>query len=302
MAEKKKQPGNDSFSVRLTSALSKKKDDANTSVDAAAANSATPVKQPPATSKQRTPDADSFTMRLTNQVKVSATAEKRTPPPRQTSLYGSSPVGAGDHIVREGECIASIANEAGHLWTTVWDDAENADLRAARQDPNVLLAGDRVHIPPIENKLESGETELRHRFIRRREPANITITLRDKQGNPRANESFSLNVDGEVTEGYTDPNGVLRAVVAPTADTAWLTLPDAGESYPLRLARLQPAAAAAGAQGRLNNIGFNCGTPGKVWTARARAALQLFQARYGLPATGEYDVDTRAKLEAAHGS
>ena len=51
------------------------------------------------------------------------------------------------HVVKPGECIFTIANEARHRWETIWDDPGNSALRELREAPGILLPGDEVQIP-----------------------------------------------------------------------------------------------------------------------------------------------------------
>ena len=94
-------------------------------------------------------------------------------------------VGQGEYVVKAGECMSSIAFKQGFFWQTLWDLSENSELQRVRKDPFVLLAGDRVHIPHIRPKMESGGTEQKHTFRRKGVPAHFTLTLLT-QGNPRA--------------------------------------------------------------------------------------------------------------------
>lgn len=76
-----------------------------------------------------------------------------------------------DHTVRQGECINSLAERYGFFPDTLWDAAENKDLRELREDPNILQPGDVVHIPDLTRGEESGGTDELHRFRRRGVPA-----------------------------------------------------------------------------------------------------------------------------------
>ena len=54
--------------------------------------------------------------------------------------------------MKEGECVGSIAFEHGFFPDTLWDHPNNAELKGKRGDPNVLLAGDVVHVPDLRPK------------------------------------------------------------------------------------------------------------------------------------------------------
>ena len=52
------------------------------------------------------------------------------------------------HMVKEGECLDSIALDHGFAdWRTIYDHPKNTDLRSKRPDPNVIHPGDKLFIP-----------------------------------------------------------------------------------------------------------------------------------------------------------
>jgi len=241
---------------------------------------------------------------LTTDADAPAQSPEEVPPPEPEEDAAAEPVGAGEYVVSEGECISSIAKETGHFWKTLWSEPRNAELREARQDPNVLLPGDRVTIPEVRPKEEPGETEARHRFVRRGEPAGLRMRIRGERG-PRANQPFSLEVDGEpYAEGVTDANGVVATPLPPGARRGRLTVGEPPDRIRMRLhfGHLSPLNAPTGVAERLRNLGFLCGRPAEATPEQVRAALQTFQSRHGLPPSGELDAATRRELRREHGN
>jgi Putative peptidoglycan binding domain len=264
-------------------------------------------KKPPTPETPAAPGAspfDSFSGRLDSALKQTerppeAAEQNAAPSPPESA----APVGGGGHVVKQGECISSIAENAGHCWETLWDDPANAELRQARRDPNVLLPGDRVHVPPLREKWEPRPTEMRHRFRRRGWPEIFRVrVLRDDE--PRGNQPYRLTVDGRETTGTTDANGNVAAPIAPDARRAVLlvgTEPDV-DRYEFTLGAIDPIEALSGVQGRLKNLGFDCGPIDGVWGPRSEAALRQYQMKRGLETTGQPDAATRQKLKEDYGS
>jgi hypothetical protein len=98
-------------------------------------------------------------------------------PPADLGAMNGFPVGQGEYVVSQGECISSIAKDAGHFWKTIWYDEANAELRKIRKNPGALLPGDRVHVPEIRLKEQSCVTDKRHLFVRRGEPAFLELRI-----------------------------------------------------------------------------------------------------------------------------
>jgi N-acetylmuramoyl-L-alanine amidase len=198
-----------------------------------------------------------------------------------------------------GDSIPSLAKENGHFWRTVWDHPQNLQLKTKRKDPNVLSPGDEVFIPEIEVKEESRPTDQRHKFKFKGEAVKFKVRLL-LMGEPRKNEPYVLDVDGKLINGTTDGDGQLEHVVPANAKAGRLILKGGAEEFPLRFGHLNPIDEVSGVQQRLNNLGFHCGSEDGEAGDAFKAAVSAFQARYNLPATGEVDGATRAKLEGLH--
>lgn len=216
---------------------------------------------------------------------------------------GTAPAGGSWHTAEQGDGVESIAHRFGHFWQTLWDHPQNQQLRSLRKKPNVLLPGDRVFVPEKRDKSESAATEQRHRFRRKGVPDELNVVVA-REGKPRAGERYVLDIDGTLTEGTTDGEGRIRVPMSPAARSGKITVgtpPDADE-FLLDLGGLDPATETSGLQGRLNNIGYDCGPADGVMTPETVAAIKAFQADAGLEATGTPDAATRDALAEKHGS
>ena len=251
------------------------------------------------------------------------------------------PVGQGDYIVRQGDCIDSIADHFGHLPATIWNHPSNAELKSIRKNPNVLLPGDRLTVPKRRPKEEPGETELRHRFVLRGVPAKLKIRLLSRPDEehenheiedddlsccgsyddipeddevpsdpdevpeePWADAPYELHVDGRYHEGSTDADGCLEVPIPPGAKSAFLRVgePPHQREFDITLGGIDPIEALSGVQQRLNNLGFESGRSDGILGPVTRGALHRFQAREELDDTGEPDQATRQRLVERHGS
>src|SRR5262245_4478555 len=188
----------DDFTKRLSAAMNGSGQGVLGATAATNGKAATPLTSAPTA----VADTEPQTLRRTDASSRSASPHAASSSERESSALPSGaqaadalPVGTGEHVVRDGECISSIAKDSGHFWHTIWEDAGNALLRETRKQPNVLLPGDRVMMPPIRLRHEPGQSEMRHRFVRRGEPAHFAVRVLE-QDKPRANEPFSLVVDG----------------------------------------------------------------------------------------------------------
>jgi N-acetylmuramoyl-L-alanine amidase len=288
-------PSGGDFSARLQQALAKAKGQASAVAPPAEASVPDPL-----------PPADDFSERLG----AAMSKAQGEPEPTQAAApeeQQSGPVGQGDHVVREGDCISSIAVESGHFWKTIWDEPANQELVTVREDPNVLLPDDRVTVPDLRRKDEDIAAEQRHRFRRKGEPSKMHIRLLEND-EPLANRAYTLRIDSRSTiEGATDADGNVQLPIPGNARRAKLTLhaEEADEEervYFFDLGAMPPVEDYSGVQKRLQNLGYEVErTDGREDEATTHA-IAAFQSDHELSDSGEADQETRDRLEEAHGS
>jgi hypothetical protein len=207
------------------------------------------------------------------------------------------------HIVKQGDCISSIAFKYGFFPDTIWNDSKNNKLKQDRKDPNVLFPGDEVFIRDKEKKEESCPSEQRHRFKRKGVPETFDIQFR-VNGVPRSNEDYVLDIDGELSEGKTDKDGVVELFIPPNAKKGKITFRQSGDEYELELGDLDPITETSGVQARLRSLGFYSGPVHGKMSDELEQAIRDFQAAQNpnKEPTGQLDEDTRKKLQQAYGS
>ncbi len=206
-----------------------------------------------------------------------------------------------NYQVKQGDCISSIAFEHGFFPDTIWNHANNKQLKERRKDPNVLLPGDVVYIPDKQLKELSEPTNDVYKYRVMNVPAKFALRLLFN-GAPRKNEPYTLDIDGKVTNGQTDGDGFVKLSISPSAKRGSLVVGTGANQtrYALNLGQLDPADQIAGVQKRLNNLGFKCGRADGTFNPETKAALEAFQAYAGLPITGELDDATKSKLKQEH--
>ncbi len=219
--------------------------------------------------------------------------------PTPDTRPGSSKHGC-NHVVQQGECISAIAARYGFFPATIWDDEANSRLKAERGDPNVLCPGDVVVIPDKRLRSEPAATEQRHRFRRKGVPERLLFQIVE-EGQPRANEAYVLDIDGQLTQGTTDAEGAVVEFIPPNARRVRLLLGEERQEYVLDLGYLDPIDQLPGVQARLNNLGFDCGAVDGVLGPTTEAALKRFQRAHSLQETGTPDQETKQKLVEVYG-
>lgn len=209
-----------------------------------------------------------------------------------------------DHIVNEGECLASIAFESGFFHEALWNHPKNSALKNLRQSPHILNPGDVVHIPDLREKEVPVQTGKRHVFRRRGVPEILNLRLLD-EGKPRAGLPYVIFIDGASQHGKTDSQGQLRHYLPPNAQECRLVLDpesDSPEEMKILLRLLDPVETVRGVQARLKNLDLYEGAVDGIPSAGLRGAIFDFQQSCGIELTGEADALTQDRLMQQHGS
>ena len=206
-----------------------------------------------------------------------------------------------NHIVKQGECLSSIAARYGFSWQALWNDSANADLKKKRKDPNILFVDDVVVVPDVKLRKESCASGSLHNFVCKSTIEPIRIQFLDALDKPIANAKYELVIDGKTRTGSTNGDGELNEKISPHVKSAKLFLGDDRVEYTLQLGALDPITEVAGVQERLTNLGYDPGKIDGISGPRTSAAISTFQAEHGLEPTGELDDDTLSALTDRHG-
>ncbi len=212
------------------------------------------------------------------------------------------------HTVQQGEHISGIARQHGFSdYTTIWDHPDNASLREQRDNPHVLLPGDRLFIPDREEHEEPAATNQRHTFRLDGQPLVLRVVLKEADFEPIDHTPAELHVAAAKHDVTTDANGRFEQPVPKTAQRATLMFQDHDQPFdilvPMRIGHLDPVTEPSGQKARLNNLGY---FPGPIDgqsddPQQFPSAVEEFQCDHDLPVTGVCGVDTQAKLTEAHG-
>jgi hypothetical protein len=231
------------------------------------------------------------------------------------------------HVVRQGECMASIALMYGFQdWREIYDDPANEGLRQLRSDPHVLAPGDLVTIPepppPQTHSLRQGES-----LRLRGGPPRVALKLKLERapGQPLAGVRYELAAGLDDFEGTTGSAGEVEHMVSATVTTATLCLfpdsahPEVTRTVTLWIGHLDPIDSESGVRSRLANLGYlspnDCDPPRpgrdddqggggdpNAGDASLTFAVRALQRECGLAETGVIDDATRSKLRDKHGA
>lgn len=209
-----------------------------------------------------------------------------------------------NYTVGQGDSTTKLAFRYGFFPDTVWQHAENAELRSLRSDMNILLPGDVIHIPARQTKTVDGATEQLHRFRRKGVPEKLRVQFFDLYNKPLGGKPYKLNLDGTITTGSLNGDGVLDVFIPPDARVAVIEIGPNGAlaRSTMMLGNLDPIEVVSGVKKRLANLGYYRGPDDDQVTEEYKESLRQFQRARGIEPSGTLDDATQSELEAAHQS
>lgn len=214
-----------------------------------------------------------------------------------------------EYKVGQGENIKSIAYNHGFYWETLWDHPENSKLKELRKDPEILYVDDIVVIPDKEIKTEriTSNSLCKFKVKGTGEMFRMQFLVDDK---PMANISYTLYIDKKFFSGKTDEDGWIEKPTHPNARVARVYLGDEEdedgnlletEEHIFDLGHLDPIDTISGIQGRLNNLGYDCGGEDGEIGENTTNAIKEFQNKNNLSSTGILNDMTRNKIQEVYG-
>jgi len=219
------------------------------------------------------------------------------------------------HVTRQGEHIGRLAKQNGLAsYLTIWNHAENADLKSLRENPNVLFPGDDVFIPEKETKWYSAATEKRHKYKLHAKRLRLRVVVQDQTGEPVPDQEAILLMDGALDTVQSGADGMIDKPIPATLERAVLLFQ--GQDPPfqgpveMRVGYLDPIDTESGWVARLNNLGYRAGSTEPLPTdgtadpdaQKARqSAVEEFQCDNGLTVDGICGPRTQAKIKDVYG-
>lgn len=187
----------------------------------------------------------------------------------------------------------------------IYNHAQNAALKQKRPKPNLLAAGDVVHIPDTNNSEESGATDQKHTFQLITPKVKLRIVVKDDKDKAFSDKKYELEINGKTLEGNTDGSGLIEQEIEADARQAKLKVFTEDEklkvlTWDLDIGALDPSDTDEGAKGRLKNLGFYFGDVNSTIDDKTKESIKAFQKKKGITDNGDLTDETRNKLRDSH--
>lgn len=211
-----------------------------------------------------------------------------------------------EYTIKQGDTLPRIAAAAGlGSWQQIHGHAENTGFRSKYSDPNLLFPGETIFVPDRQQRDESASTDQRHQYQYSRPKQKLRIAIEDQDCQRMTSTAYEIAIDGKLTKGTTDGEGIIDLDIAVDAESATLKIGD--YRWAIAIGHLNPMtgntpdSGISGAQGRLRNLGYPVGPVDGIMGPQTQMAIRFFQADELLTVTGKLDQPTRDRLQEVHG-
>lgn len=206
------------------------------------------------------------------------------------------------YIVKQGDCISSIAAKFGLFPDTISRHSNNTSFGDKNKELEILKPGDEIFVPEKGIREEGCGTEEKHSFRRLGVPAYFRIQLLDMELEPRASERVTFEIDGKSKWVTTDEDGWIEEPISPTAKEVILSIFEDEEElfYEFWLGELDPITEISGIQQRLCNLGFYHGRITGEINEETTYGIEGFQRFFDLEPDGKLTDTTIAQIEETH--
>lgn len=203
------------------------------------------------------------------------------------------------YVIRQGDTVTRLAWQRGLDASAILDLSENAELRDARRDRDILAPGDVLHLPDSFAKPLPVRSGSSNRYAASIPKVTVRLVLKDgdSPGAPSlSSEPYVIEGAGEPIEGVSDDNGRVEVDLPVHVREVTLMLVRKDVAIPVMVGDLDPEIEASGARQRLQNLGFLSGSSSRAF----QSGLKRFQRSAGIAETGVLDEATAAALRTAH--
>lgn len=209
-----------------------------------------------------------------------------------------------DVIVRQGDCVASIA--AAHGIGDIRRIMDHPDNRALFETEGraggILLPGDVLAIPMRRNEHQAAAGDTLEVLVQMpRTTLRIRLTGADDEALRNHRVLATLPGNPEPRELTTDDDGFVEVPVAPRAREVTLELPNLEQTLIVALGHMDPITEGSGLKKRLANLGF-LAPHANATDDELADAVRRFRAARSLSEGTEVDDEVRDALVEVHGS
>ena len=194
------------------------------------------------------------------------------------------------HEVKQGEHLSGITADYGFPgFTTLWNRPDNAALKQKRENPHVLLPGDKVFVPDKTVKEYSRPADNQHTLEVLTKPLFLKLELCREYDDPIANTACDLVVGSDTFALTSDGKGKLQQQISKKANSASLRIKDKLQLHDseipferllaIRIGDLDPVDETSGQVARLANLGYYRGPVDKVDPDEFQSAVERLRSQ-----------------------